>query len=164
MSRRRAKEAGRAMSLACRCCMGSSTGDDGSRTSPGLKPDGPLLCPTGCSFPQIFQPEPNKPANIRAQQATSPSRTFLFCFLLLPAARTPLGRVALLYATTPPVCRLLALALSRRPHPHPGRLAPSRPRGSSVVRQQLSCSSASVHPKDHICHKDSGTREPPLLP
>ncbi|KAK3295623.1 uncharacterized protein B0H64DRAFT_150186 [Chaetomium fimeti] len=44
----------------------ATTGDD----APGLKPDCPFSCPTGCSFPLIFQPEPNDPQNISAQHAS----------------------------------------------------------------------------------------------
>ena len=119
--------------------------------APGLKPDFPVSCPTGCSSPLDFQTRAQRPATFLPNTQTT--RLGLSSFTCcLPA---------LLYANSPPFSLSAAPFLLQATHSLASHSS-SRPK-DHLLYGSISCSTTSVQPKDFICHKDSDTREPPLL-
>jgi hypothetical protein len=116
----------------------ATTRDD----APGLKPDCPFSCPTGCSLPLIFQPEPNDPQNISAQHENPSTRTFILSLLL----SAPL--LASLPSYTPILRHLSSVLLLSDPgraHPRPQTFASITPQKRiHLLYGSIPCSTTSV--------------------
>lgn len=155
MSRRREKEAGLAMSLACRRCMGRFDRGQWLQDLSRIKTRRTPSLPNWLLFPSNF---PTRAQQTRQHSCPTRNQPVPDLPLLLLAAsccsHPSWPRCPLIRHNSTTVALSLLLSLPQAKPATWKRLAPSRPRGSSVVRQQLSCSTTSVRPKDHICHKE----------
>jgi hypothetical protein len=140
---------------------GIARGSDDQGECPRIKTRLPRLLPNWLLFPSSFPTRAQRPANISAQHEKPLDSDFppQACCSLTPL----LALLPFLYANSPPPV-ICSCFLIQATHPRPQNFCFITPqKGFLCCTAAFLAARHQFSPQDFICHKDSDTREPPLL-